>query len=217
MLPRERRVRQNLYAGLLLIAAGVVLGGCVETADLLDTALMNPVLKEDFENPAVEHPLTFLPGHKLVTGTAAWDVMAGQLELFNAQNHPETPAFDGKQAVRLTGTVEPGLLAVSFPTIAKRQYTLTFHYAHQALPDVPQSRARVEVIGAGTTLLEAEYGPDDPTFRNYRRYSGNFSADQDRTTLRFTAPKGASGITLDGIVVLTVPPPLPIPPPPQVR
>lgn len=210
-------MRVTGYLKMAVIGAGCVLGGCVETADMLDTALMTPVLKEDFERPAVEGARTFAAGNTLRTESAAWDIMAGHLELFNSQGRQETPAFDGTQAVRLISSTERALLAVQFPTIPNRPYTLTFHYAHQAVPEHRPARARVEVIGAGTTLLEAEYGPEDPTFRHYRRYSGNFIADQDRTTLRFTAPMGPSGLILDGIAVLAVPPPLPIPPPPQVR
>ncbi len=202
---------------LSVIAIACCLGGCVETADMLDAALMRPVLKEDFETPAVTETQTIGAGHALQTDSAVWDVMAGQLQLFNAQARPEMPAFNGTQAVHLTSSAEPALLAVRFPTTPGQEYTLAFHYAHQTVPENRHTRARVEVIGAGATLLEAEYGPDDPTFRHYRRYSGNFIADHDHTTLRFTAPMGATGLTLDGIAVLAVPPPLPIPPPPQVR
>jgi hypothetical protein len=184
---------------------------------MLDTALMTPVLKEDFERPAVGDTRTFAAGQTLETESATWDILAGHLEVFSSQSHPETPVYDGTQAVRLVSSAEPAVLAVRFPTIPRRQYTLTFHYAHQTVAENRQARARVEVIGAGTTLLEAEYGPEDSTFRHYRRYSGNFIADQDRTTLRFTAPMGPVGLTLDGIAVLAIPPPLPIPPPPQVR
>lgn len=215
----EPRVKGRLGRGMAvaLVAVGSLTVGCVETADLLDAALMKPVLTESFEAPIVEGARTYAAGQAFTTGHTTWDVMAGVLELYNAQSRPDTAVFDGHQAIRLTGAAEPGLIAVTFPTIPKRQYTMTFHYGHRTLQGGSAGRARVEVIGAGTTLLEAEFDPLDQTFRSYRRYSGTFAADSERTTLRFTSPAGPHGVTLDGISVLTVPPPPPIPPTPYVR
>ena len=46
------------------------------------------------------------------------------------------------------------------------------------------------------------------------KYFGTFTADSPHTTLRFTSlTPGPYGITLDGISILSVPPPPPIPPP----
>ncbi len=204
---------QRTSLALIAAAGGWMLTGCVKTADFFDAALMTPVLIEDFEAPVIQNAVAYNAGQSFQTATNTWEVTAGGIEIFNAKDRPETTAFDGNQAVQLTGATGAGGLAISFATIQKKQYTLTFHYAHNNLLGTNANRARVEVLSASTTLLEARFSHESVPFDSYRRYSGIFTADSARTTLRFTSlTPGRYGITLDGISVRTVPPPPPTPP-----
>ena len=192
-----------------LAIAGCMTVGCGQTADFLNAALMHPVLVEDFEAPAIATFSVYPAGQTLDTAATRWNVAAGGMELVNATGHPDTAVSDGHQAVHLTGS-----MTTSFPTTRKKQYTLTFHYAHHTRLGLQPGRGRVEVLGVGPTLLEAEFSHEGVAFDSYRRYTGTFTADHPQTTLRFTSlTPGPYGITLDGISILSVPPPVPMPPP----
>jgi hypothetical protein len=195
---------------IVVLAVDLMTNGCRQTADLLDAALMHPVLIEDFEAPAIAAVAHYPAGELLQTRANRWAVAAGGIDIVNATGHPDTTVSDGRQAVHLTGS-----MTTTFPTTRKKQYTLTLHYAHDRRLGLEPGRARVEVFGAGPTLLEAEISHADVAFDSYRRYTGTFTADSSQTTLRFTSlTAGPYGITLDGISVRAVPPPVPIPPPP---
>jgi hypothetical protein len=182
---------------LVLLAAGWSLIGCGHTADLLDAALMHPVLVEDFEAPVIADVSVYPAGQSLHTAAHRWDIAAGGIEVVNAAGYPDTAASDGHQAVHLTGS-----MTTAFPTIRKKQYTLTLHYAHHNRLGLQPGRARVEILGVGPTLLEADISHEGVAFDSYRRYTGTFTADSPQTTVRFTSlTPGAYGITLDGISV----------------
>jgi hypothetical protein len=202
----------RLTSTFLLLACGITLGGCLKTADMVDAALMTSVLVEDFETPAIETSLSYKGGQSFQTAASLWEVAAGDIDWFRANARPETAAFDGNQAVQLSGSPTAGILLTSFPTKPNQQYHLTFHYAHNNLLGQNDSRARIEVFSAGTTLLEGEVSHQGLDFNSYRRYSGIFTANSNRATLRFTSlTPGLYGITLDGISIRAVPRALPTP------
>lgn len=197
-------------ATLLLLAMGWTAGACVKAADLVDAAFMAPVLVEDFEAPPVQETAAYQPGHILKTDEHRWDVLAGRVEHFNVIARPDSAAYDGAQAVHLA---DGAILATTVPTVPKKQYTFTFHYAHHPELGGTAARARVVVFGEVGALMEAEvdHGGVAPT--SYRRYSGTFTADGARTAVRFTSlTPGPFGMILDGISVRMVPGPLPTPP-----
>ena len=199
-----------LALAVIILAVGFMTVGCRQTADLLDAALMHPVLVEDFEAPVIAAVARYPAGESLQTRANRWGIDAGGIEIVNATGHPDTAVSDGQQAVHLTGS-----MTTSFPTTRKKQYTLTLHYARDRRLGIEPGRAHVEVLGGGPTLLEAEISHTEVAFDSYRRYTGTFTADSPQSTLRFTSLTGGPyGITLDGISVRAVPPPLPMPPPP---
>jgi hypothetical protein len=195
----------------LLVGSGMT-AGCLKTAELIDATLMTAVLMEDFEAPANETSVSYTAGQSFQTAASTWEVVAGHIDWFRANARPEIAVFDGNQAVHLSGLPAAGVLLTSFPTKQNQQYHLTFHYAHNNLLGPHDSRARVEVLGAGTTLLEGEVSHQGVDFNSYRRYSGIFTANSARTTLRFTSlTQGLHGITLDTISIRAVPKALPSP------
>lgn len=202
----------RLMAAVVLLVGNCMTAGCLKTADLVDAALMTAVLVEDFETPAMETSVRYKAGQSFHTAASTWEVAAGHIDWFRANARPETAAFDGNQAVHLSGLPAAGVLSTSFPTKQNQQYHLTFHYAHNNLLGPNDSRARVEVLGPGTTLLEGEVSHQGVDFNSYRRYSGIFTANSARTTLRFTSlTLGFYGITLDAISIRAVPKALPSP------
>jgi hypothetical protein len=208
---RGKRLIQRLGMACAVAVGGGFTAGCVKTANFLDAALMRPVLVEDFETPPAEQASTYHAGQTLTTAATRWDVTAGRLEQFNAKTRPGIAAFDGEQAVHLAAS---SVLATDFPTTPKRQYTVTFHYARPHHAAAAAGRARVEVLSETTTLMQAEVSHDGVASDAYRRYSGIFTAESQRTMLRFSALAPESGgITLDGISIRAVPRPPPLPPP----
>jgi hypothetical protein len=196
---------------MLLVGNGITTG-CLKTADLVDAVLMSAVLVEDFEAPAIQTSVSYKAGQSFQTAVTTWEVAAGQVDWFRANARPESAVFDGNQAVQLSGLPAAAVLSTSFPTKQNQQYHLTFHYAHNDLLGPGDSRARVEVLGAGTTLLEAEVSHQGVDFNSYRRYSGIFTANSARTTLRFTSlTHGPYSISVDTLSIRAVPKALPSP------
>lgn len=197
---------------VVLIAGSFTMDGCLKTADMVDAALMTSVLIEDFEAPVITNSVSYKAGQSFHTAANTWEVTAGDIDFFNAKGRPESATYDGNQAVQLSGLPTAGILLTSFPTKQNQQYHVTFHYAHNNLLGLNDSRARVEVLGAGTTLLEGEVSHQGVDFKSYRRYSGIFTANSTQATLRFTSlTPGLYGITLDGISIRAVPRALPSP------
>lgn len=195
---------------LALLLLGWTMGGCVKTADLVDAALMAPILVEDFETPLLQQTAAYRTGASFETAEHRWVVLAGTVEHFNVIARPDSAAYDGAQAVHLT---DAAALATTVATTPKKHYTLTFHYAHHNALGATPARARVEVVDDYRTVMEAEVDHGGVAYDSYRRYSGQFSPDSTRIVLRFTSlTPGPYGITLDGISIRLVPGPLPTPP-----
>lgn len=163
------------------------------------------VFVEDFETPDTANFLVFFPGTPIITATNAWDVTAGSIDLFEDAARAEAAAFDGAQAIDLTGSPGAGTLETEFATTPGAAYELTFHYARNALLGADTGDAEVDVLGT-TSLLHAaiQHDPAQHAFDAYLPFSDTFIADSSVTVLRFTSlDPGNTGITIDGICVQT--------------
>ena len=162
------------------------------------------VLSESFESPDIANFQTFNIGQTLVTATQSWSITTSGVDLFEDAARPEAAAFDGTQAVDLTGSPGAGVIQTTFATIPGATYKLTFHYARNNLLGAATGDAQVDVLGTGS-LLQAtvQHSPATHAFDAYRTFEGSFTADSAQGTLRFTSlDPGTTGITVDGITIV---------------
>jgi len=187
-------------------AAGLVLSTIVPLLPGASSA--TAVLVEDFETPDTADYITYFAPQLLVTATNTWSVTTASVDLFEDAARPEAAAFDGAQAVDLTGSPGAGVMEAAFPTAPGTQYQLVFHYARNNLLGADTGDAQVEVIGSGL-LLQAfvRHDPAQHPFNTYLQFSDTFTADSTQAILRFTSlDPGNTGITIDGILVSEPPP-----------
>jgi hypothetical protein len=171
------------------------------------TAAAQTVLFEDFETPDTGNFVTYFSGQHLVTNGADWAITANSVDLYEDPARPEAAAFDGSQAVDLTGSPDGGTMETTFATAPGTDYTLTFHYARNNLLGATIGNAQVDVLGAGTLLSSAlQHDPSMHAFDTYLQFSDSFTANSVQTTLRFTGLNaGLAGITIDAISVTGAP------------
>jgi len=161
------------------------------------------VFEEDFETPDIPNYLTVPAGQQLVTATNTWVVTANSIDLFDDPARAEAVAWDGTQAVDLTGSPDAGVMEAVFATQPGTEYELVFHYARNNFLGATVGMARVDVIGVTSRLSEVvSHDPGLIPFDQHQTFQGTFVADSSETTLRFTAlNNGIAGITVDGISV----------------
>lgn len=160
------------------------------------------VLTEDFETPDIPNYFTYTPGPPMVTATNSWTITQNSVDLYDAAARPEAAAFDGSQAVDLTGSPGEGVMETTFPTLPGTEYEMVFHYARNAYIDPDTARAMVEIEG---TVLNYQGGFSHSLPQpngNYLEYVAHFTADTTQSVLRFTSlTPGVAGITVDGISI----------------
>jgi len=165
-------------------------------------AAAQAVLTEDFESPPVSTYWVYPAGQHIVTATNDWLVTEESVDLFNGFNMAEADAYDGAQAIDLTGSPGPGSMETSFGTTPGTEYELIFYYARNQYNSPDSVMAKVEVVGAAprfTGFVLHHFGYD---YNDYRQYQAHFTADSTETLLRFTSlTPGVAGITLDGVSV----------------
>jgi len=198
----------------LVLCIGYAVTGCAAADTLLDATLTPPILTEGFERPVTLDNMTYKAGQTFKTTTNTWNVTASGIDIFStAKPRADVAAYDGTQAVDMTASPGAGAIETTFSTIPKQQYTLTFHYARSNQIGNAAARMRAEVLGFLSLMqTEVTHDAESGSYNTYRRFSGNFTADGNQATLRFTSlTTGFHGITLDGISIRTVPasPPTP--------
>lgn len=161
------------------------------------------VFEEDFETPDIANYLTVPAGQQLVTAANTWEVTANSIDLFDDPARPEAVAWDGAQAVDLTGSPDAGVMEAAFTTLPGEVYELVFHYARNNFLGPTVGMAQVDVIGVTPRLSEVvSHAPGLLAFDQHQTFQGTFVADATETTLRFTALNdGVAGITIDGISI----------------
>ena len=190
----------------ICIALVVAVSGCADvTAPLARTvaaATTPAVLSENFETPKTTSYTVYRAGQTLTTARNTWVVESGSVDLFNGQVQREAVPFDGTQAVDLAGSPGAGVISTSFATTPGQRYSVQFYYARNNRLGTTAGRANVAVFGA-SPLMQAELRHEAP--RQYNQnvaFSGAFTADATKTTLRFTSLNaGVAGITVDGITI----------------
>ena len=161
------------------------------------------VFTEDFESPDTPDYQTYFAGEVLVTANNAWSVTMNSIDLFDGVVRSEAAAFDGRQAVDLTGSPNEGVMEADFATIPGLAYDLRFHFARNNFLGSNTGDAEVEVFGSGILLQEfIQHDPVLNAFDEYLEFNGNFLANSTTSTLRFSSlDPGVAGITIDGISV----------------
>jgi len=168
-----------------------------------DGAAGTAVLSESFEAPATANYTTFKAGQSFTSGANTWTVSATGVDLCNTQVRREVAAFDGNQAIDLSGSPGAGVLATSFATRPGQMYQVSFQFARNNALGATPGHARVEVLGA-VMLMEGDFRHDAAVgpFNTYRPFKGSFVADGATATLRFTSLNpGVAGITIDAVSV----------------
>lgn len=163
------------------------------------------VFEEDFETPDVANFLTITAGNALVTASHTWSVTQNSVDLFKDAARPEAAAYDGTQAVDLTGSPGAGVMEVNFTTTPGVAYELTFHYSHNANIGNAVARAQVQVFGLDTLLEDTvEHDPQLFSLHEFRIYTGLLTADAPHAVLRFTSLNdGIAGVVIDAISIIT--------------
>lgn len=166
------------------------------------------VLTEDFETPDTGNFTTFFAPANLVTATNTWTVTQNSVDLFEDAARAEAVAFDGGQAVDLTGSPGPGVMETTFGTEAGAAYELSFHYARNNLLGADTGDAEVEVLGKTLLLHETiQHDPAMYSFDTHVHFTGIFVADSTDLTLRFTSfDDGNAGVTVDAITITEIDP-----------
>jgi hypothetical protein len=165
-----------------------------------------PMLAEDFESPSSTNYTVYRGGQSFTTAKSTWTVESGSIDLVNAKVRTETAAFNGNQLVDLAGSPGPGVMATDFATVAGTSYTLVFHYGRNNGIGANLARAQVDVAGAAPLLHAEVQHPNNVPFNALQTYTGTFTADGPRATLRFTSLNaGNYGLTLDGISITAAP------------
>jgi len=191
-------VRRIHVACILVVLSAALVGG----------AGAEVVFTEGFESPDTSNYVTYNAGESIVTASNIWLVTTSGVDLYEAAARAEAAAYDGAQAVDLTGSPGAGVIETSFGTLPGHTYELVFHYARNNLLGAETGDAEVEVLGAGPLLQAAiQHDPATTPFDNYLEFRDTFVADAASTTLRFTSlDPGNTGITLDGIAISDVTP-----------
>lgn len=163
------------------------------------------VLVEDFESPDTANYITFTAGQTIVTATNSWLVVLNSVDLYEDSARAEAAAYDGAQAVDLTGSPGEGTIETTFPTDPGSDYELVFHYARNDLLGGQTGDARVEVEGASLVLTATiQHDPAQLPFDAYQTFTDVFTADSTECTLRFISlDPGNTGITVDAIAITT--------------
>jgi hypothetical protein len=161
------------------------------------------VFSEDFEAPAIANYLTVFDGDSLVTASNTWHVTQNSVDLYLAAARPEAGAYDGSQALDLTGSPDQGVMETEFATVPGAAYELVLHYARNNYLGLTPGVARVEILGSWVHLsAEIVHDPASLLFDQFVEFRGTFFADTPVTTLRLTSfNPGIAGITVDGITV----------------
>ena len=170
------------------------------------SATAQTVLVEDFETPLIGNYLTVFAGDSLLTAGQTWYVTQNSVDLYSAPARPEAGAFDGTQAVDLTGSPDDGSMWTSFATVPGAAYELVLHYARNDYLGLVPGQARIEILGTTVQVFaEVEHDPASLAFDQYVELQRIFVADTTSTVLRLTGLNpGIAGITVDGITVTTI-------------
>lgn len=165
------------------------------------------VFTEDFETPDIANYFTYPAGQSMVTATNTWAITQNSVDLYEAPARAEANAYDGTQAVDLTGSPGAGIMEAAFSTVPGKEYKLIFHYARNHFVDPDTARAMVSVIGTVPRYQGTFFHDPVQTFGTYLEYQANFTADTTESVLRFASlTDGVAGITVDGISIAATSP-----------
>ena len=165
------------------------------------------VFSEGFESPDTANFQTFNTGQTLVTASHSWSITTSGIDLFEDAARAEAAAFEGAQAIDLTGSPGAGVIQTTFATLPGSRYQLTFHYARNNLLGAATGDAQVDVLGTASLFQSTiQHNPATHAFNVYLTGGGTFTADSTQAILRFTSlDPGTTGITLDGIEIQQLP------------
>jgi len=162
------------------------------------------VLTESFEAPDTPDYTTYFRDQAFTTLTNTWTATTDSVDMFEDGPRPEVAAYEGTQAVDLSGSPGAGVVQTTFPALAGRAYEIVFHYSRNGNLGGSTGDARVEIVGTGSLLGEDfRHDPAQHAFDEFLVFRGGFTADSDPLTLRFTSlDPGSYGIVVDFITVL---------------
>lgn len=178
-------------------------GAIALAAFIAPSVSANIVVNGSFEEPPISVAVIVVPhGGAFITGWTVTAPLAHQgIDLVNEIFWGHEYAYDGNQAIDLTGSPGPGAISQVLPTVSGTVYTLAF---------VVGSNSGVLTNGLTIFIDGVELDTvTTPATGTYDPRSYNFLAASSATEIKFSSNiSGFGGPTLDAVSVVAVPGPM---------